>query len=43
MTEDGTETAILASGHASRGKGGTEKELKRAVRSYSQLAAIDAF
>ena len=35
---DATKTAILASGHPLRAENGTEKELKKAVRAYLQLA-----
>ena len=40
---DATKTAILASGHPPRAENGTEKELKKAVRAYLQLPAIEAF
>lgn len=39
----GTKAAILISGASLRAKAGTEKELKKAVRAYSQLAEINAF
>jgi triphosphatase len=36
-------TAILAPGHPRRVEGGAEKNLKKAVRAYSRLAAIEVF
>jgi triphosphatase len=40
---DGTKTAILVSGYPPRAEAGTERDLKKAVRAYAQLAAIKAF
>lgn len=43
LEDAATAQDVLAPGPSSRGKNGTEKELKKAVRAYLQLAALEAF